>query len=144
MGALPEGVPEARLGREEGVSGAGVGSSRVPISWGRPPPKHWSHPLVSPLSSVTRDQALAGLRAQGLIPRPEMAPPTLQTAPPSPATPSPRARQQAQDPRARVAAAAGRDSRSAATVLGPRCGLSNSRHCGTKAQTKGRGALPAP
>lgn len=57
--------------------------------------------------------------------------------------PLPGARPQAPDPRARVAAAAGRGSPSAAAVLGPRCGPSNSPRCGAKAHTKGRSARPA-
>lgn len=81
--------------------------------------------------------------ATGNAPGPDRAP--------FPATPPPlRARPQAQNPRARVAAAAGRGGLSAAAVPDPRCGPSNCRRCGAKEHTKGtfvpfsRGAAKHP
>lgn len=95
----------------------------------------------APARTWSDDGILVGLGVLGPIPRPEM-PPYPDRAPLS-CRPLPRAGPQAPDPRARVAAAARTGGPLAAAVLRPRCGPSNSRRCGAKAHTKGRGALPA-
>lgn len=124
-----------------GGSEARISDSGTPISGGRPqalelPPS----PPQSP-----RAPGPATRPAQASQPRDgsrDRKCPPAQTAPPFPAAPSPRAGPQAPDPRARVAAAAGRGDPSAAAILGPCCGPFNSWRCGAKTHTKGRGALP--
>lgn len=126
-----------------GGSETGVRGSRAPIPAGRPPGAGAASPTPTPQSPRTPRPAAGP--DHSFEPRDESCdrkfPPT-QTAPPFPATPSPRAGPQAPDPRARVAAAAGRGGPSAVAVHGPCCGPSNSWRCAHK--RKGRAARDAP